>query len=250
MYWIAYVAAASLIFLSSAHLPVGAELGKIFLTVVGLDGFLYYKIPNYYLVGEWFVGMILCLYIAFPILRALVLKSPRITIFIFVMVVIVLDYCYGRLFEMAEIRNPLILAFPMIFGMVFSLKYHVLNKFWMLLFSLLATIYVCLFRIPIPYTLSVLLVSVVFFCTLVFLCEVISLDKIMSRPMEFIAKYSYPAFLVHHVLINWIISHFENKFSIVECWWMFAIILLLTFFIGYLVNCSVVALTKLIRSNA
>jgi peptidoglycan/LPS O-acetylase OafA/YrhL len=45
------------------------------LTILGLDGFLLYKIPNYYIIGEWFLGCILILYATFPVIRYLFNKG-------------------------------------------------------------------------------------------------------------------------------------------------------------------------------
>ena len=39
----------------------------LLLTAVGLDGYLAYRIPGYYIVGEWFLGAIVLLYCLYPL---------------------------------------------------------------------------------------------------------------------------------------------------------------------------------------
>lgn len=39
------------------------------LTIVGMDGFLVYTIKNYYLIGEWFLGFIVIMYLFYPVVR-------------------------------------------------------------------------------------------------------------------------------------------------------------------------------------
>lgn len=49
-------------------------------TITGLDGYAsLFGIQSHYLVGEWFIGMILVLYIVFPVLYALVKRYPANT---------------------------------------------------------------------------------------------------------------------------------------------------------------------------
>jgi len=48
---------------------------KIFLSIIGIDGYLSYKIKSYYLVGEWFLGAIIVIYILYPIILFIVNKN-------------------------------------------------------------------------------------------------------------------------------------------------------------------------------
>src|SRR5208282_2019403 len=71
LFWLTYAAAfVTLLFVYRA-LPVnaGASLWTFVLTITGLDGFLLYTRPNFYLLGEWFLGFIVIMYIFFPVLR-------------------------------------------------------------------------------------------------------------------------------------------------------------------------------------
>ena len=62
---------------------------KLFLTLIGLDGYLFYfKFKTYYLIGEWFLGAIIILYIIYPLLSWLMHKN----IIIFNSIIIILYF--------------------------------------------------------------------------------------------------------------------------------------------------------------
>lgn len=65
------------------------HIGRSFIwTVLGMDGYLIMKgIPTAYIVGEWFLGLIILLYMVFPLLYKLIRKFPKS------MLVILLVYC-------------------------------------------------------------------------------------------------------------------------------------------------------------
>lgn len=81
-YWVAYV----LIFLLAAlwGFPREAPAWTIILTVLGIDGYAGRLgepfAPNFYLVGEWYIGCQLVMYMLFPLLRKLVRRSPWLTL--------------------------------------------------------------------------------------------------------------------------------------------------------------------------
>lgn len=73
-------------------------------TMLGLDGFLLYKIKTYYLLGEWFLGLIIIMYILFPAIRYLFKKNRMITIIVSIIISFLTYYFYNL--DMAIIRFP------------------------------------------------------------------------------------------------------------------------------------------------
>ena len=49
----------------------GGEPKLLLLSLFGMDGYFYYKQPNYHSIGEWFLGAIIFLYILFPLIKKL-----------------------------------------------------------------------------------------------------------------------------------------------------------------------------------
>ena len=71
MFWIAYVIAFSYSFLANKGFIWSLPKGRILLSVLGMDGYLGTVIPTFYLLGEWFLGFIIIIYILFPLLSYL-----------------------------------------------------------------------------------------------------------------------------------------------------------------------------------
>ena len=53
----------------------GPPWPRILLSLFGVDGYFSYKIPNYYQVGEWFLGAIVMLHAVYPLLSFAVNKN-------------------------------------------------------------------------------------------------------------------------------------------------------------------------------
>lgn len=51
------------------------KLKKLFVTILGLDGYFLYRSRTYYLLGEWFLGAIIIIYILYPIISFVVTKN-------------------------------------------------------------------------------------------------------------------------------------------------------------------------------
>ena len=71
MYWIAYICGFLYLFYTNKAVPGagGPKINFIF-SILGFDGLLAENIPTFYVLGEWFLGAIICMYILFPLLRA------------------------------------------------------------------------------------------------------------------------------------------------------------------------------------
>ncbi|MEE0956361.1 MAG: acyltransferase family protein [Eubacterium sp.] len=95
----------------------GGSLKKILLTLVGMDGYFYQVEPNYYQVGEWFTGMIIMLYLAYPLLL-LALKKIRTTVAAWIILLVL----YGLMLNLhgspiATWNNPALCLIPFFLGM-------------------------------------------------------------------------------------------------------------------------------------
>ena len=93
---------------------------KLILSFFGIDGYFYYIIPNYHLVGEWFLGAIIFLYILYPLLCRCINKNiliiPIIVLFVYI------DAYITKFFIIHDILRPFIYIGLFYFGMI-TLKY-------------------------------------------------------------------------------------------------------------------------------
>lgn len=94
-----------------------APVWTFLLTILGVDGWLITVIPNYALVGDWFIGCIVCIYILFPVLFEYINKYPNMTIGIYTLIFLLWEYFYP--FDFPK-RNSIILrTFEVLLGMYF-----------------------------------------------------------------------------------------------------------------------------------
>lgn len=80
LYWLCFF---SLFFYSDilhGNLPAGVPKWSIVWSFLAMDGYLSGVLPTFYLLGEWFVGCIVLLYLVFPVLRAGLRAAPRLMV--------------------------------------------------------------------------------------------------------------------------------------------------------------------------
>ena len=98
LFWCAYFAAFLLF-----RAPGGDVFSfRYLLTLIGFDGYLAMSgVPTQYLVGEWFLGAILILYLLFPLLYELIRRFPRIT----AAVILILYILYTELYPFSRMKE-------------------------------------------------------------------------------------------------------------------------------------------------
>ncbi|MCI5144844.1 MAG: acyltransferase, partial [Candidatus Electrothrix sp. AR3] len=212
LFWLTYLLAfiAKSIFFQSENFAEANPLTFI-LTIFGIDGFLFYKIPNYYLIGEWFLGCIIILYILFPLIRFFFEKNKLLLLLGSFIFCIVLQKIYS--FDMLLMRFPLFRIFEFIFGMywiaTFNDRSHKFNK---ILLSSSVFVVLGIFLFNMYY--NTLFVSNIVLGTLSFIILLSFVNifekNIPKKIFNFLSKYSYAAFLLHHVTIVATVTYFNN----------------------------------------
>ena len=77
LYWLCFFSLFLYSDILHGNLPAGVPGWSIIWSVLALDGYLAGVVPTFYLLGEWFVGCIVLLYLVFPLLRAALLRAVR-----------------------------------------------------------------------------------------------------------------------------------------------------------------------------
>ena len=237
MFYLAYFLVTGYYFMRYASLnPFGVPRSKIsfVLTVLGLDGMLSPVIANYYVLGEWFLGAIIILYILFPALRLFLIKTPKAVAFI-VMVIIYIVIVQTYSFTSYPIEYfALARSMEFFFGM-FVAVYVTEVKRWMLIIC--SIILGCWFFIDIPlaqiYKTSIM--GGVLFSIFAFIGQ--KIPSRIERIFKLIGKYSYPTFLLHHIVIEQIVSRFDNvKLSLFETYFLLLVVVGAIVLFVYLFN--------------
>lgn len=81
--WIAWIL-SYIIYLVKFQDPLfGGAPWKLIFTVIGFDGYLpYFGMSSYALVGEWFTGMIILIYLVFPLWNRMMKKQPELILLV------------------------------------------------------------------------------------------------------------------------------------------------------------------------
>ena len=200
----------------------GGPYRKLWLTFFGIDGYFMYRGLNYYTVGEWFLGAIVMLYLLYPLLQWCLKKIPKITTVILVLLFafnvvrrgIPFLAPYNQWVIISDNIHMFTCILPFWTGMLFiKAGRKIINRVSFIV-SLAAAI--VLNFVPIPFIgvmMDTYLLSVCYY----FIFSGISVwidgrrekrePKVYDAVIGFFSKYSFAFFLVHHVIIQKIMSN-------------------------------------------
>lgn len=229
LYWTGFLVTAATLFLLHGHLRGDSAHWKFLLTIIGFDGFLYYRIPNYYLLGEWFIGFILLLYLGFPLLRKALKQQPLLLCIGVLALYVSITTFYNELFVIDIVHNPLTRLPDFVFGMMFVAYVKRVSQSALLLAIVVFGVPL-VWHLPIPHIYVAFLMGMSAFATLAFIAQKIETNARVNGGIAFISKYSFPAFLVHHNIIGELLVRFMNtSLGRVEVYFLYLIVLILTF---------------------
>ena len=115
-FWLCYSLVFLFNFWSNKSFPE-IPCQRFLLTILGMDGYFSYRVPTFYLIGEWFLGSIILLYLLFPLVRLCVNKNLQLTIAIlFGFVCLIFYNNFFGLFQIMSGRNLLVSLFYFVLG--------------------------------------------------------------------------------------------------------------------------------------
>lgn len=203
LYYTAFVAAFLIQLIVDKGLDHGSHLWTFLLTILGIDGWLGEQIPNYGLVGDWFVGCIICIYLIFPYLRKWMNKNPHKTIIIYALIFLLWEFVYP--FDFPKRNDVILRGFEVALGMYFvKTGKKVTWKGLGIAVILLGAI----FAVRMPWISVYVLVPIAgmsLFMVLNFISKWFEFNWI-KKIVNWLAEYSFPIFLLHHFLLNTIME--------------------------------------------
>lgn len=209
LFWCSYIVSFSILFFVNNKIHYNGHPLKFVLTIMGIDGFTLYTIPNYYLIGEWFLGFIIISYLIFPILRYCFLRNKIITLIGCLLLTIIL-WKLNPIFGMRYTRFPLTRLMEFVFGMMFIYYYRAPYKIKVVATSLILLLLAFFFDEKTNSFFRLLLISPCLFVIISFLSEGIK-NNLIIKLFQFVSLHSYAAFLLHHIIIKLFFSKLEYK---------------------------------------
>ena len=190
---------------------------KLFYTLIGLDGYLSYRLHTYFISGEWFLGAIILIYILYPILLFLI-NINLIIPFLISFIGYFLMY-KTNIFIIIKDMNLLTCIISFYFGIIAIKykKYFYENK---IVFNVSLSLLILFIFIKLnTFILIFQLQGFFLYISLLHLGTFIMTKRNLSV-IEEISKISFSIFLIHHRLIINILALY-NPFE-----WYFHVILI------------------------
>jgi peptidoglycan/LPS O-acetylase OafA/YrhL len=182
------------------------------LTILGIDGLMTYRGLNYYLIGEWFLGCILILYLLYPAIRYLFYINKHVLLVISLVLCLVLERIYCL--DMPLLWFPLFRMFEFVFGMYFITfsKEHVQKQnILLLIISASGILTILLFYTGGSVFISNIAVGILCFTALISLSNMhLPKSPLFRESIRILSKYSFTAFLLHHLMLVQIVQTFQN----------------------------------------
>lgn len=207
---------------------------NFFLTMLGMDGYFLYLAPNYYILGEWFLGAIILIYLLYPVLLKGMKKTGiGVLVLFFVLYILELN---ASVFKMDPFRNIISCLLSFCIGMVFMKNYErILSVFkkplpkvmlYVLLFSLF--LYLSFFRYLSEWSGDAHLYGTVLFFVLFIIGKHAMKNAVVNKVTKHIAEISFSIYLVHHVTITRFLEN-NNPDNIMAAINVLAIVFVITF---------------------
>ncbi|QLY78028.1 acyltransferase family protein [Clostridium intestinale] len=209
MFYIAYFGAFLYLFYISKSLPYVIPMipkWTFIYTILGIDGYMINTLPDYYLLGEWFLGCILFIYLLFPILRRIIIKYPKLLFMFGLVFYIMVVERYNSVIRIDW--NFTTRIFDVLIGMYF-IKYIKKISVYQFIFGLLISGIMLYRPLNITGMYKITIIGIALFVTLVYIAQWISNER-TKNIFEKMSKYSYPVFLVHHIALGQVVLHFRG----------------------------------------
>ena len=202
MFWTAWVLGTLYYFLIFNGRPPNAGPAKSFIfTLLGVDGLVSaFGWPTMYLLGEWFLGFILLYYVVFPLILWAIDRFPVVTGVVILAAYAATAVIMHRYFSGYSPSMVLTTRLPeLAFGSYFVL--YVRRVHWVTVIPAAAVLAVsAMLPEKIPEDVGTTIVGISAFLILVVAGRYVAIQPVRAF-VGLIARYSYPIFLVHHVVI-------------------------------------------------
>lgn len=216
LFWLAYFFAFLEHFYYVKSMPDAPKISFL-LTVIGMDGYLMDFMNNFYLIGEWFLGAIIILYILFPLYRLVMRKNKYILPVIFLGIGFWLSY--NDSFPMVFDKNPLVCSMYFVMGMLFEMLRKGSNQKAVIIGRRIAAavgvgIYVIVYLTEKTEAHfngyhRVFMLSVSFYVIIMEVSTWIKSERV-QKLIAVIGRHSFSYFLIHHVFLLRYVAHFSG----------------------------------------
>ena len=206
MYYAAYAWGFARMVRDTGRLFYNGKPWLLIQTALGLDGYLVYRFPdNYYILGEWFTGAIVLLYLCFPLILRVMRRSEKAAAAAVLSLYagMLLLYRYGDFFLIDDFKNLISCLLSFWMGMEIAAHKALLDDGRVSAFCWAGAVILALVKVPLAENILTHLMGL--FCFVV-LCD---LGKWLTARSEAACSFvrwlgglSFGIFLMHHATIR------------------------------------------------
>lgn len=199
MFYIAFISFFLKNILTSKQLFYNGNPKSIILSILGIDGYFLYRYDNYYILGEWFLGAIIILYILFPLILWCFNKSDKITT-----IIVLLLYLWQintNWFIIDNFRNIFSCICSFEIGMLIIKHHNWLKNLKLVIISFLGAFIIYTMKLPINSNIAIHLMGIFLFFILFYLGEIVMKISYLNNFILEISRISYAIFLLHHIIL-------------------------------------------------
>lgn len=197
-------------------------------TILGLDGYFSLKFTTYYLIGEWFLGAIVILYLVYPVISWWYGRKRELLLLFLVVAFGVVNH-YGISIQTGPFRSITSCLLSFCLGMVLIDCRKWLCKKMVVIPSAAVSVLLLLVKIPgLNQNIGIHILGVAAFIVLYGLGSVMERRKFMTGMVRFISGVSYPVFLLQHMVIGEVATSVAARYASITSWEKYLALVLIT----------------------
>lgn len=210
IFWICYIFAYSVLLLQNHHMIWTIPKYYYIYSFLGIDGYMQFFSPVNYLIGEWFLGVIIFLYLLYPFILKIINKRPELFLTVCTML-----YIFVLMFNHSHIpiRMNLYVSFYTFILGIYIMKYLKNINLKMFIFGLSISLILIMFSHT-SETLQLLYGNIIGI-SMYFVLSFIGMhcnNYFFKSIINLLSKYSYIIFLLHHFVIGYVESLFGGQY--------------------------------------
>lgn len=191
---------------------------KLLLTLFGLDGYTLEIIPNYYILGEWFLGAIIILYVLYPVVLKAFNKAQYATTIVCIALFVLCLFVDLTGIRINRKVFSCLISFE--FGMLIMKNKQLLTNKPVVIVSFIISVIICLIKLPINAVILDHILSLSLFFVMYYIGNYIMKSKLLNKSVSFISKISYPIFLLQHLIILYLLKIYNPQEPVMIILWM------------------------------
>lgn len=187
----------------------------LLLSLIGMDGYLAGVIPNYYILGEWFLGAIIILYLLYPVVLWVFKRFDWVLTIL--LIALFLFQAHTDIFFIDGFTNIISCLVSFEIGMLI-MKYQLWENKIVVVLSFVGTVIMACIKLPFNQSLASHILGICLFFVLFYAGKIMKVGPV-RKAVTIVSDLSYPIFLLQHLVI-W---HVLSRINPVTTWKVFIV---------------------------